>query len=141
MLRTFAGFVLLFAVQALALPGKALAGPPEGVSGKMMFVDKVADGLRRYHQEEDEDKQLEWLDALSPTHDPRVGVVLGNLLERYEVIGVRDRQFHTIYLFTQYFSSDRPPIGMIRGDELERALRTWKARKAELYRRAKKLPQ
>ena len=44
-----AGMLPLFAVLAVALslPGKAVAGPPEGVSGKMVF-DEVAEGLRRY---------------------------------------------------------------------------------------------
>ena len=40
MRRTFAAAVLLAAL-VLSLPGKAVAGPPEGVSGKMTF-DTVA---------------------------------------------------------------------------------------------------
>ena len=40
---TFAAVLPLLAVLALALPGKAVAGPPEGVSGKMV-LDEVADG-------------------------------------------------------------------------------------------------
>ncbi len=38
--RTIAAAVLL-AVLALLSPGKAVAGPPEGVSGKMVFVPPV----------------------------------------------------------------------------------------------------
>ena len=39
--RTFAGFVLLLlAVLALLSPGKAVAGPPVGVSGKMVLDGK-----------------------------------------------------------------------------------------------------
>ena len=45
--KTSASVLPLLAVLALALPGKAVAGPPEGVSGKMV-LDEAADGLRRY---------------------------------------------------------------------------------------------
>jgi hypothetical protein len=56
--KTFAIIALLvFVVLALVLPGQAVAGPPEGMSGKMVF-DEVADGLRKYRKEEDEEKRM-----------------------------------------------------------------------------------
>jgi hypothetical protein len=64
---------LLALLAFLAAP--AAAGPPEGVSGRMAF-DRVADGLRRYRQEDDDAKRIAWLRRLAPTRDPRVAAVL-----------------------------------------------------------------
>lgn len=50
MQRTFATLPLL-ATLALLTPVEALAGPPQGASGKM--VHEVADGLRMYRKEKD----------------------------------------------------------------------------------------
>jgi hypothetical protein len=61
----------------LLLPAPVFAGPPEGVSGKMVF-DEVAYGLQRYQQETDTNKRIRWLEKLAPTHDPRVAVLLGS---------------------------------------------------------------
>ena len=71
--RMFAVVPLL--VLALSLPGKAIAGPPEGVSGKMV-LDEVADGLRKYRKEKDAVKRLRLLERLATTRDPRVAIVL-----------------------------------------------------------------
>src|SRR5690348_6758493 len=79
--KLLAVFVLL-----AALAVSASAGPPEGVSGKVVF-DQVADGLRKYRAEKDKGRRLDWLKRLAPTHDPRVGVALGEALE---ALGVRD---------------------------------------------------
>jgi hypothetical protein len=49
---------LTLAVPSLLSPRIAFAGPPEGVSGRMVF-DEVADGLRRCHAEKDAEKQLQ----------------------------------------------------------------------------------
>jgi hypothetical protein len=46
-------YALLPLLTALALPpGEAIAGPPEGPSGRMVF-DEVADGLRKYRAVDD----------------------------------------------------------------------------------------
>ena len=45
-----------------------------------MILDEVADGLRRYRMEKDEDKRAKWLEKLAPSRDPRVMVVIGEAL-------------------------------------------------------------
>ena len=64
----------------LLLPGQALAGPPEGVSGRMAF-DAVADGLRKYAKETDPEMRAGRLAALAPSQDPRVAVALGEAMQ------------------------------------------------------------
>src|SRR5581483_11207366 len=56
------------------------AGRPEGASGKMV-LDEVADGLRHYRKEPDEDRRLALLTRLAPSRDPRVAIALGEFLE------------------------------------------------------------
>jgi hypothetical protein len=65
----------LLASLLLLLPGQTLAGPPEGVSGRVMF-DEVADGLRKYRKETDPERRLAWLQTLGATGDPRVALAL-----------------------------------------------------------------
>ena len=79
---TFAAVLPLLTVLALTLPGEAIAGPPEGVSGKMV-LDEVAEGLRRFRRDEDWIKRLRLLERLAPTQDPRVAVLLGELTEQH----------------------------------------------------------
>jgi hypothetical protein len=67
--------VPLFAALALLSPGKAAAGPSEGVSAKMVF-DEVGVGLRQYRKEKDPQKRLAWLETLGATGDPRVALAL-----------------------------------------------------------------
>ena len=74
---TFAAVLPLLAVLALTLPGKAVAGPPEGVSGKMVF-DEVANALRKYRKETDHDRRVRWLRKLAPMCDVRVALALGD---------------------------------------------------------------
>jgi hypothetical protein len=54
----------------------AVAGPPEGVSGRMVFADEVADGLREYAKETAPERRLACLRKLAATQDPRVAIVL-----------------------------------------------------------------
>jgi hypothetical protein len=153
---TFAAAVLPIAVVALVSPGKAFAGPPKEVPGRMVF-DEVVEGLRRFRKENDPQKQLAWMKRLAPTGDPRVGVALfdwvatagfdqvgmaaGDLLERYYSPPKREK---------------RPPLGGI-GSPLslepsrayanpdmivsENHFERWARAEADLRRRAKKLPQ
>jgi hypothetical protein len=74
--RTTSATLPLLAAMALAMPGEASAGPPEGPSGKMVFVDIVRDGLREYRKEKDPGKRLAWLQELGATGDPRVALAL-----------------------------------------------------------------
>jgi hypothetical protein len=59
----------------VVVPWPAVAGPPEGVSGRMVF-DEVADGLRKCREEKDPEKRIRWLEKLATTGDPRVCVAL-----------------------------------------------------------------
>jgi hypothetical protein len=55
--------LVLLAVLALLSPSKAVAGPPEGVSGKME-LDKVEDGLRQYRKATSLAVRIKWLKTL-----------------------------------------------------------------------------
>jgi hypothetical protein len=78
--RRFAVAVLL-AVLSLLTPGKVVAGPPEGVSGKMELVsDKVADTLRAYRAAKNDGKRWELLGKIASIKDPRIAVALGEAL-------------------------------------------------------------
>lgn len=70
----------ILALFVLLVPAPTvLAGPPEGASGKMVF-DEVAEGLRRCSKEADPEKRFRRLDKLAESHDPRVDVILGEML-------------------------------------------------------------
>ena len=130
----------LLAVLALAMPGTALAGPPEAVSGKMV-LDEVAEKLRRCGKEPDEDRRLELLFRLarSESRDPRVAVALGEFLQtsRDEVNQV-DAAILVFRLYGLRLRSSRDG----RGDPFVRDARAWwKENEADLRRRAKQLPQ
>ena len=91
---TLAVVVILF-----AQPGNSVAGPPEKISGVMVF-DEVADGLRKYRQETDTGRRIRRLEKLALTRDPRVAIVLGDLLGSTDretqiyAAGIIDRHFH-----------------------------------------------
>ncbi len=57
-----------------------VAGPPAGVSGKLV-LDEVADGLRKYGREKDLARRAQLLQRLAPTTDPRVAVALGEAMD------------------------------------------------------------
>jgi hypothetical protein len=63
------------ALLSVLLPGKTVAGPPDGASGRMV-LDEVADGLRRYRQAKEMATRIAYLKRLALTRDPRVGVAL-----------------------------------------------------------------
>jgi hypothetical protein len=68
------------ALLALLAPAPAIAGPPEGVSGRMVF-DKVADRLQAYRKVKDDQKRAEWIRSLARIKEPWVYVVLGEALD------------------------------------------------------------
>ena len=71
----------VLALLGLLVPGRpALAGPPEGVSGRIV-LDEVWDGLRQYRAEKDPERRIRLLEKLAPSRDPRVAVVLGEAME------------------------------------------------------------
>ena len=137
--RTFAGFVPpLLAVLALTLSGTAIAGPPEGVSGKMVLLDDpVADVLRKCLREKDRDKRLEMLSKLVPSGDPRVAVALATIAWKQEGpfrrSGDKYRRAAADLLLVNYLH-----IPFILSDD--EAKRCWEEKGEDLRRRAKQLP-
>jgi hypothetical protein len=135
MRRTFAVFAppLLCALTLLP-PGEA-AGPPVGASGKMVF-DEVADGLRKYRTEKDAGKRFGRLDRLARTHDPRVGIVLGELLGGHD----GDDRLEAAMVILRHFN----PVEMQGPSAILRVLEAedwWKHHEADLRRRAAQLPR
>ncbi|HEX5271203.1 MAG TPA: hypothetical protein VFW33_11970 [Gemmataceae bacterium] len=145
--RTFAAAVLL-ATLALLPPGKAVAGPPEGVSGKMVLrTDPIAEGLRRCHQVEDRGKRLELLEKLAATEDPRVAVALAELAWKRsgyfqppggdEFRRVAESMLRKHYLREPSFGFNEPSLGV----NAEQGKRLWDEKGADLRRRAAQLPR
>jgi hypothetical protein len=64
------------------LPGQALAGPPEGVSGRMV-LDEVAIWVGQYRKADD-DVRMAMLKKLRRANDPRIAV---ELVEHHTWIG------------------------------------------------------
>ena len=126
----------VFAVSmlALTLPGEAVAGPPEGVSGKMVF-DEVEDGLRKYRKEKDPDQRIERLRRLSRTRDPRVGIALGEALSDACPTVV----FSAANQYLDYFSTE--VSGYRYRFPVELAREQWQKEAADLHRRAARLPR
>ena len=129
---TFA--LLLLAVLALLPPGKAVAGPPAG-AGSAMKLDKVEDGLRQYRMEKDASKRFERLDRLAQTHDPRVGLVLGDLLRSSE----REDRLDAAILLWRHFNrvGYQGPSDIL----LMEVKDWWKDNGPDLRRRAAQLPR
>ena len=120
----------------LAQPGKSVAGPPEKISGKLVF-DEVADGLRKYRKEKDEKKRVKWLEKLAPTRDPRVAVAIGEGLDDSSSC-ICDSAFSMLWSHYAYPGTREP----WHQNEFEYwTRRWWKEHEADLRRRAKQLPQ
>jgi hypothetical protein len=121
--------VLVLALFVLLVSGEpVLAGPPEGVSGKMVF-DEVADGLLRCRDETDREKLRALLERLARTRDPRVAILLGE-----------KRPGGAAFAFTLLARYYRP--GPLNEEEYPplAGLHWWEENEADLRRRAKKLP-
>jgi hypothetical protein len=130
---------------ALAVVTPSGAGPPERPSGRMMF-DEVADGLRQYRKEQDEEKRIAWLRRLAPSHDPRVAVELWELFawvrggKRTAAI----RQVARDCLAEHYATREGGPLSGVKQSDEERgpAVCSWWSRNgADVRRRARELPQ
>ncbi len=127
--------VLMLATLAVLTPVKAVAGPPEGASGKMV-LDTVADSLRKYRKEEDNDRRFKALTRLAPTKDPRVAVALGEAFDEEDKGYFR---FRVSICIEEYFV---PPDFGSQPDCTEfRVRRWWKENEADLRRRAAQLPK
>jgi hypothetical protein len=141
--RTFAGVMLL----ALGLlSGTAVAGPPEGVSGKMVFGSEVADALCKFRAERNVHARVKWLRNVAAYRDPRVGVALGEVLDIYQAI--RDRTSMSIFcdeegnaaeLLQHYYMPPRDRTAS--AIHIDRAKEWWDDHKADLRRRAAQLPR
>ena len=135
-------FVPALAVLGLIPPGKAGAGPPERTSGRIVF-DTVADGLRKYGKETDEQKRIDWLLRLAPSQDPRVAVVLGEAVAAWNppVMAGTGLYFPgvghvaALCLVEYRFTSPGPSPTSIEGIK-----QWWRDNEADLRRRAKQLP-
>jgi hypothetical protein len=124
----------LVALALLAVLGSsAAAGPPEGVSGRMAF-DDVADGLRKYRKENDDDKRLAWLKKLAPARDPRVAVALGEALSDH-----CDWIVVNAWWAIEAHYNREPLAGPYSSQRA--AWRWWNVNEADLRRRAKELPR
>jgi hypothetical protein len=126
----------LFAVPfvAQALTGQALAGPPEGASGKMVF-DEVADGLRKYRKEKDAGKRCRLMDRLAETGDPRVAVELGELMRD-------DKEGDRAETTLGHFFACRPRVPVQCHTFTSQQVQLWwKENEADLRRRAAQLPK
>jgi hypothetical protein len=131
---TMSRTMLVLALLLALVPGRpVLAGPPEGVSGRMV-LDKVVEGLMRYRHETDLDKRWDRLGELARTRDPRVAVVLGDLLDHGTDA---DQQQAAVIFIVRYHGQKGlacltgivPPVHA-----------WWKKNEADLRRRAKQLP-
>ncbi len=124
--------VVLFLVYALLSPREAVAGPPEKVSGAMKF-DSVTDGLKKYRKMTDLDKRQALLERLAATRDPRVDILLGELLSSDE----EEEVFVASGVLLRHHFPQRP----YSLDDYYRLPRDWwKGHEADLRRRARQLP-
>jgi hypothetical protein len=147
--RTFAAAVLLAAL-ALLPPGTALAGPPEGASGKMV-QDDVADGLRKYKLQRNESNRARQLKKLSEIIDARVMMAVGeSLTDTSQEV----RRAAADVVFFRYAGGCvlrviPPPEQVEKGARqwwvrYEAEIRRWRAdveNEADLRRRAAQLPR
>jgi hypothetical protein len=138
--------LLLFAVLALPSPGRADAGPPEGLSEKMMMTfDEVAEGLWKYRKEKDPKKRLAWLQALGATGDPRVALALVDAANNQNGDDL-DCEAADI-LWWHYASPDAASHrSLVNHDVIQpppgKGFRPWwKANEADIRRRAARLPR
>jgi hypothetical protein len=127
--------LLALALLALMMP-PAAAGPPEGVSGRMVLApDEVADGLRQYRQAQDQAIRLAWLKKLAPTRDSRVALALWQELPK-ERRGFTLWECRVVGLLKEHFVRDAD------GDDKGKSVSDWrKENEADLRRRAKELPR
>ncbi|HEX5270274.1 MAG TPA: hypothetical protein VFW33_07305 [Gemmataceae bacterium] len=124
----------LLAALVLLAPGKVVAGPPKGASGKMVF-DEVADGLRRYANEKNGRRRAELLRRLAPTHDPRVALALGK--------GLGDPSFPVHAAACDCLVDYYAPRDLLEslGSRWMTACQWWNANEADPRRRAAQLPR
>jgi hypothetical protein len=119
--------LLALPLLALLVAAPAAAGPPEAVSGRMVF-DVVADGLRKYARETDPEMRARRLAALAPSQDPRVAVALGEAM-----------QDPSPAVLAAAFRGAAAHYGA--GTSTAEVCAWWKQNEADLRRRAQELPR
>jgi hypothetical protein len=134
---------VLFAALALLLQAESVAGPSEGVSGKM--VDGVAQGLREYRKEKDPKKRLAWLEKRAATGDPRVALALVDAANNHNG---DDLDCEAADLLWWYYASPDAAShrGRVNPDVIPappgQGFRAWwKENEADIRRRAARLPR
>jgi hypothetical protein len=134
MYKTFASLALLLAVLS---PADAVAGPPDGVPGKMVLAqDAVSQALAKYRRESDPHRRLALLNDLAATRDPRVAVALGQAL--YDPRSEMRVQAAFGIFFNQ---TGEVPKKMMGGTAaVNWAREWWAANEDDLRRRARQLP-
>jgi hypothetical protein len=143
-------YLPLFAAQGLLSPGRVVAEPSEGVSGKMAFdekmvFDEVAKGLRKYRKEKDPKKRLAWLQKLAATGDPRVALALVDAANNQNGDDLDCEAAEILWWY--YASPDAASHrGWVRHNVIPpphgKGFRPWwKANEADIRRRAARLPQ
>jgi hypothetical protein len=130
-------FVLPLAVAvsllALLMPGKAIARPPEGVSGKMVF-DEFADRLRKFRKEKEPERRIRWLEKLAVTRDPRVAIALHKVAN--DAAETESPQIEALFSLSRHFIYGSR---FVQNGEVHTGL--WRhENEADLRHRAKQLP-
>lgn len=133
---------LLALLLLLAAVPVAFAGPPEGVSGAMVF-DEMVDGFLRYPREKGDGRRIEWLKRVAPGRDPRVAIALVELVFDGDDLAMREEAALTLWV--HYIHPGGSRDAFLRDPEKLRALRLrvkewWGDHGDGLLRRAKQLP-
>jgi hypothetical protein len=119
----------------LLLPGQmVLAGPPEGVSGKMV-MDEISEALLRYRLEPNGKKRFVLLERLAPIQDARVTVALVQAMLDEDRPGEKMRLASLIGNWhlqnKEWVTANCPTVVNL----------WWKKNEADIRRRAKQLPK
>jgi hypothetical protein len=125
----------------LALPGAVLpaaAGPPEGVSGRMV-LDELTDKLTRLRVEKDAKRKLALVKELGPVRDARVTVAF------MEIVLKAQREDDPLLidvsvLLYQYHIPDNDKISLTAID-WTLCRQWWEKHEADVRRRAAQLPR
>jgi hypothetical protein len=135
-----------FLALALLSQGRALPGPPERATGKLMLVsDDVLEGLRNYRQEKDPKKRLAWLQTFGATGDPRVALALVDAANNQNGDDLDCEAADVLWWY--YASPDAASHrGRANSDVVSpppgKGFRPWwKANEADVHRRAARLPR
>jgi hypothetical protein len=130
---------LLPLLTLVALPARAPAeaGLPDAVSGRMV-LDEVTDGLRRYRLAKYPVERARWLEKLAPSRDPRVGVALGEAMEKAAAAEAFDDARRWATLLLTYYKPD--PIPAPR-NPFGTGYVWWHKNQSDLRRQARDLPR